>query len=41
LTLNSLLKEINTPAWIWYNSICDKYRDADISTHKLFDNLDL
>lgn len=41
LTLNSLLKEINTPAWMWYNSICDKYKDVDISTYKISDNLSL
>lgn len=39
LTLNSLLKETNTEAWIWYNTLCDKYKDIDLNEYKLQDNL--
>jgi len=39
LSLNSLLKETNTEAWIWYNSLCDKYKDIDLKEYKMQDNL--
>lgn len=39
LTLNSLLKETNTEAWIWYNTLCDKYKDIDLNEYKLTDTL--
>tara|TARA_Y100000389_G_scaffold140446_1_gene138281 strand:+ start:3947 stop:5347 length:1401 start_codon:yes stop_codon:yes gene_type:complete len=40
LSLNSLLKEINTEAWMWYNGINRKYENLDITEYKFFDSLE-
>jgi Ser-tRNA(Ala) deacylase AlaX len=40
LSLNSLLKEINTEAWMWYNGITDKYKNIDMTPYKFFDSLE-
>lgn len=40
ISLNSLLKEINTEAWMWYNSITDKYKNIDMTPYKFFDSLE-
>lgn len=39
VSLNSLLKEINTEAWIWYNGLCHKYKDIDLKKYKMSDTL--
>ena len=40
LSLNSLLREINTEAWMWYNGINSKYKNIDMSEYRFFDSLE-
>lgn len=37
ISLNSLLKDSNIEAWLWYNKLCYTYKDIDITKYKFLD----